>query len=107
MATLDSVTDQDFDRQVLWSEIPVLVDFWATWCGTCRSLMPTLEDISAEYAGKVRIVKINADENPQAVENYGIFSLPTMILFRNGRVVTQLGGTIGKTHILDCIKNYA
>ncbi|HEY8595282.1 MAG TPA: thioredoxin [Devosiaceae bacterium] len=78
------VTDADFGQEVLNSKEPVLVDFWAEWCGPCRAIAPVLEELSSELAGKVKIVKLNVDENPSTTVKYGVRSIPTMILFKNG-----------------------
>jgi thioredoxin 1 len=91
MAT-KSVTDASFDSDVLRSSEPVLVDFWAEWCGPCRMIAPALEEISNELGGKVNIVKLNIDENPDAPSKYGVRGIPTMILFKDGKpVATKVG----------------
>jgi thioredoxin 1 len=87
-------TDNNFSSEVLNSDQPVLVDFWAPWCGPCRMIAPTVEQIAGEYAGKVRVGKINTDENPQVAASHNISSIPTLLLFKGGRVVDQ---TIGVT----------
>ncbi len=78
------VTDADFTNEVLNSKTPVLVDFWAEWCGPCKAIAPVLEELSTELAGKVKIAKLNIDENPDTTIKYGVRSIPTMILFKNG-----------------------
>jgi thioredoxin 1 len=91
MATA-KVTDTSFDTDVLKSSEPVLVDFWAEWCGPCRMIAPALEEISNEMAGKVKIAKINIDENPHVPSKYGVRSIPTLILFKDGQpLATQVG----------------
>jgi len=91
MATA-KVTDTSFDADVLKSSEPVLVDFWAEWCGPCRMIAPALEEISTEMAGKVKIAKINIDENPHVPSKYGVRSIPTLILFKDGQpLATQVG----------------
>ena len=85
-------TDASFEEEVLKSDTPVLVDFWAEWCGPCKSIAPSLEDISKEMQGKLKIVKVNIDENPVAPTRYGVRSIPTLLLFRNGQVAaTKIG----------------
>lgn len=106
MAT-QSVTDKDFDKEVMQSEVPVLVDFWAEWCGPCRGLAPKLEEIAAEMGpGKIRVVKINIDENQAAPQKFGIRSIPTMILFKGGQQVEQLLGNLPKENIVDMLKKH-
>lgn len=92
-------TDANFDTEVLKSDIPVLVDFWAEWCGPCRMMSPTIDAIAAEYAGKVKVGKLNVDENGAAAMRYGIRGIPTLLLFKNGNVVEQRVGAIGKTDV--------
>lgn len=92
-------TDANFDTEVLKSDIPVLVDFWAEWCGPCRMMSPTIDAIAAEYAGRVKVGKLNVDENGAAAMRYGIRGIPTLLLFKNGNVVEQRVGAIGKTDV--------
>jgi thioredoxin 1 len=85
-------TDASFEQEVLKSDTPVLVDFWAEWCGPCRMIGPSLEDIAKEMDGKLKVVKVNIDENPQAPTRYGVRSIPTLLLFKNGQVAaTKIG----------------
>ena len=87
------VSDADFGEEVLSSKEPVLVDFWAEWCGPCRAIAPVLEELSTELEGKVKIVKLNVDENPSTTVKYGVRSIPTMILFKNGEATDmKIGG---------------
>ena len=93
MGSAVQVTDSDFETAVLKASGPVLVDFWAEWCGPCKALAPALEGAAVQLAGKVTIAKVNIDDNPQAPTKYGIRSIPTLILFKNGRpVATRVGG---------------
>jgi thioredoxin 1 len=92
MAAIQDVTDANFDEVVLKSDLPVLVDFWADWCGPCKMIAPVLEQIAAEQEGKLTIVKLNADQNPDTVRRYVVMGLPTLNLYKNGEVVKQLVG---------------
>ncbi len=92
MATPQEVTDQTFDRDVLQASEPVLVDFWAPWCGPCRMVAPIVEELADEYAGRVKFVKLNTDENPATAARYGIRSIPTLLVFKNGQPVGQIIG---------------
>ncbi len=93
-------TDDDFDRDVLRSEVPVLVDFWAEWCGPCRMMAPTIELVAAEYAGKVKVGKLDVDSNGGTAMRYNIRGIPTLLLFKGGRVVEQRVGAVGKSEVL-------
>ena len=93
------VTDQSFHADVIAAETPVLVDFWAEWCGPCKQIGPALEEISAELAGKVTLAKVNIDENPDAAIKYGIRSIPMMILFKNGTPAASKVGAMPKSQI--------
>jgi thioredoxin len=86
------VTDETFATEVLGSDVPVLVDFWAEWCPPCHRITPVLDELAAEYAGKARIVKIDADANPRAVRAYGVMAMPTLCMFRDGVLVSQVVG---------------
>jgi thioredoxin 1 len=89
-------TDADFDKDVLNSDIPVLVDFWAEWCGPCRMMSPTVDQVATEYAGKVKVGKLDVDANQQTAYRYGIRGIPTLLLFKGGQIVEQKVGAIGK-----------
>lgn len=101
-----SVSDAEFEAEVLKSSTPVLVDFWAEWCGPCRGLAPKLEEIAGEFQGKVRVVKINIDENPGTPSKFGIRSIPTLILFKNGQSVEQLMGNLPKANIVEMLTRH-
>jgi thioredoxin 1 len=90
------VTDQSFETDVLNSTDPVVVDFWAEWCGPCRMIAPALEEISNEMAGKVKIVKLNVDENPRVAAQFGIRSIPTLMIFKGGQLAAQKVGAASK-----------
>lgn len=92
MATIKNITDADFETEVLQADGPVLVDFWAEWCGPCRQVAPILEELAAEYSDKLTIVKLNIDENPVIPSTYRIASIPTMNVFSGGEVVRQIVG---------------
>jgi thioredoxin 1 len=103
MAT-EKVTDANFDSDVLGSADPVVVDFWAEWCGPCRMISPALEEIASELGGKVKIAKLNIDENPQTTVKYGVRSIPTLILFKNGEPTSMQVGAAPKGRLADWIK---
>ena len=89
---VSKVSDSDFEAQVLKSTEPVVVDFWAEWCGPCKMIAPALEEIAGSLAGKVKIVKLNVDENPATAQKYGIMSIPTLMLFKNGELASRQVG---------------
>ena len=101
-----TVTDNNFEAEALQADGVVLVDFWAPWCGPCRLVAPVLEQIGASYNGELKIVKLNVDENPQTAQAYGIRSIPTLILFKNGEIVDKLIGALPK-HQLEARINRA
>ena len=93
------VTDDTFEAEVLKNETPVLVDFWASWCGPCRAIAPVVEELSEQYAGKVKVAKLNVDESPKTPGQYGIRAIPTLIMFKGGQVADQITGAVSKSHI--------
>jgi thioredoxin 1 len=105
-AHTNPVTDDTFESEVLKSDKPVLVDFWAEWCGPCRALAPKLEEIAAEMGEKLRVLKINVDENPNMPARYGVRGIPTMILFKSGSEVEQIVGNLPKDNILAVIQKH-
>lgn len=94
-----NVTDGDFDSQVLQSDVPVLVDYWAEWCGPCKMIAPVLEEISSEYAGKLKVAKLNIDENQDTPPRYGIRGIPTLMLFKDGEVEATKVGALTKSQL--------
>ena len=98
-------TDASFEQEVLKSDTPVLVDFWAEWCGPCKMIGPSLEDISKEMSGKLKIVKVNIDENPMAPTRYGVRSIPTLLLFKNGQVAATKIGALPKSKLYEWVES--
>ena len=103
---LKTVTDSTFTEDVLQSDKPVLVDYWAVWCGPCRMIAPILEEIDKTHGEKLQIVKLNVDENPQTASNYGIVSIPTLNVFQGGQVVKQIIGAKPKAALLKDLAEY-
>lgn len=99
-----AVTDATFEKEVIQSSVPVLIDFWAEWCAPCRAIAPTLEEIAGEYKGKVKVVKMNVDENPDVPSQFGVRSIPTLLVFKGGRQVDQAIGSMPKAQLVSLIQ---
>jgi thioredoxin 1 len=106
MSAAAQVTDASFEQDVLKSEIPVLVDFWAPWCGPCRMVAPVVDEIAQQYDGKLKVVKVNTDENPTVASNYGIRSIPTLMIFKAGQRVDMVVGAVPKTTLATTLEKY-
>lgn len=106
MSAAASVTDDTFKAEVLDSDVPVLVDFWAPWCGPCRMVAPVVDEIAEQYAGQIKVVKLNTDENPQVASQYGIRSIPTLIVFKGGQRVDMVVGAVPKTTLANTLEKY-
>lgn len=102
-ANVKTFTDANFDNEVIQSQEPVLVDFWAVWCGPCRAIAPAVEELAGEYAGKAKVGKLNVDENQQVAAKYGIRSIPTLLVFKGGKVVDQVIGAVPKSKLVDAL----
>lgn len=91
----------NFNKEVLESKIPVLVDFWAAWCGPCKMIAPVISDIAKEYTGKVKICKLNVDDSPEVASKYGIMSIPTLLIFKDGKIADTITGAVSKSAIVN------
>lgn len=100
------VSDSNFALEVLQSSIPVIVDFWAVWCGPCKMIAPIVEELAGEYEGKVKVAKVDVDNNPKTAMQFEIRSIPTLLIFKEGQVVDQIVGAVSKKHIVEKLKKH-
>ena len=106
MSAAAQVTDNSFKTDVLESKVPVLVDFWAPWCGPCRMVAPVVDEIAEQCAGQIKVVKLNTDENPNTASQYGIRSIPTLMIFKGGQRVDMVVGAVPKTTLASTLEKY-
>ena len=106
MSSAAAVSDASFDQDVLKSDVPVLVDFWAPWCGPCRMVAPIVDEIAKDFEGRIKVFKLNTDENPNVASQYGIRSIPTLMLFKDGQKVDTVVGAVPKTTLSSTIAKY-
>ncbi|MFN9175304.1 MAG: thioredoxin [Synechocystis sp.] len=106
MSATPQVSDASFKKDVLDSELPVLVDFWAPWCGPCRMVAPVVDEIAQQYIGRLKVVKLNTDENPNTAIQYGIRSIPTLMIFKGGQRVDMVVGAVPKTTLASTLEKY-
>jgi thioredoxin 1 len=106
MSVVTRITDSTFKQEVLHSDLPVLVDFWAPWCGPCRLVSPTVEELAEQYDGKVKVVKLDTDENPHVAIEYGIRSIPTLMIFKEGQKVDMVVGAVPKATLTTALEKH-
>jgi thioredoxin 1 len=103
MSAVQEITDANFETEVINSDLPVLIDFWAPWCGPCRAIGPVVDELSREFTGKLKVVKMNVDNNPLTPSRFGVRSIPNLLLFKNGQVKDQIIGAVPKQTFLTAI----
>ncbi len=106
MSKIIEINDSDFEEEVKNSKVPVLVDFWAPWCGPCRKLSPVVDELSEEYADKIKVVKVNTDENLKVTQEFSISGIPCVLIFKDGQAVERLVGLMQKTQLVSNIEKY-
>ncbi len=104
MAEITQVGDTDFEAEVIKSQLPVLVDFWAPWCGPCKSIAPLIEALAKEYEGKLKVTKLNVDDNPTTPSRYGVRGIPNLMIFKEGTVKEQIVGAVPRGRLVDAIE---
>ena len=104
MSKVVEVSDSSFDEQVLKSSVPVLVDFWAPWCGPCKTIAPVVDELATQYEGRIKVVKINVDDNKDAAMRYNVRGIPNLILFKDGESVEQIVGAVAKQELINAIE---
>jgi thioredoxin 1 len=104
MANIAEVGDHNFDAEVIRSELPVLIDFWAPWCGPCRSIAPLVEELAREYAGRLKVAKLNVDDNPVTPSRYGVRGIPNLLILKGGTVKEQIVGAVPKSRLVGAIE---
>lgn len=104
MAEITQVDDTDFEAEVIKSQLPVLVDFWAPWCGPCKSIAPLIEALAKEYEGKLKVTKLNVDDNPATPSRYGVRGIPNLMIFKDGTVKEQIVGAVPRGRLVDAIE---
>lgn len=103
MGNVNEVSDGSFGQEVLKADTPVLIDFWAPWCGPCRAIAPVVDELAGEYKGRLKVVKMNVDDNPETPSRYGVRGIPNLILFKNGQVADQIIGAVAKAQLVKAI----
>jgi thioredoxin len=103
VADVQQVTDASFDREVLKADLPVLIDFWAPWCAPCKAIAPVVGELANEYAGKLKVVKMNVDDNPQTASKYGVRGMPNLMLFKGGQAHDQILGAVPKSRLVKAV----
>jgi thioredoxin len=103
MSATQAISDDSFENEVINSDLPVLIDFWAPWCAPCRAIGPVVDELAKDYEGKLKVVKMNVDENPLTPSRYGVRSIPNLLLFKNGQVKDQIIGAVPKGHFVQAI----
>jgi len=103
MSAVQAISDGNFENEVINSDLPVLIDFWAPWCAPCRAIGPLVDELAKNYEGRLKVVKMNVDENPLTPSRYGVRSIPNLLLFKNGQVKDQIIGAVPKAHFVQAI----